>query len=312
MKKVVTIGGGTGLSSLLRGVKLLKVDISVIVAISDNGGSTGKIRNYYDIPAPGDLRRAVLALSQEHEIEKLMNYRFDNQLDHHTVGNLILTALVDIYGDMNIAVKKYGELLNVKHRIFPVTSESIHLKAQMEDGSFIMGETDITKSPLAINQVFYEDNPRINPEIIDVIENADYIILSSGSLFTSIIANLVFKEMREAIARSKAKIVYIANILTEAGETDDYKLSDHITQINKHLISAKVDYVLANNNYSAEDTLIDEYRQEKAKCVRIDNFVKKLDVQVIENNYVDFTKNGHIRHKIPHLLVDLLELMERE
>lgn len=312
MKKVVIIGGGTGLSYLLKSFKLLEIDLTVGVAISDNGGSTGKIRDYYQIPAPGDLRRAVVALSQEKNIEQLMNYRFDKQIDNHTIGNLILAALIDIHGNINEAVKHYRRILNVKDRIYPISVQSLHLQAIMEDNSIIVGERQIVKSDQEIKRVFYGEEARANVKIVQAILEADFVILSSGSLFSSILANLVFDEMIDALQKTTAKIVYVSNLMTEKGETTDYSLSKHLLKINEHVGFDLVDYVFANVDYEIELNLKNKYEQEGSKIVELDeeNMAKYLKAHIIKGNYIKISDDGHIRHDSTKILVEFLKLLE--
>ena len=234
-KKVVVLGGGTGQSSLLRGLKLFPLDITAVVTVADDGKSTGKLRKEFNIPGVGDIRRVLISLSETEEVvEKLVDYRFktDSDLDGHSIGNIILTALIDLYGDLTTAVKEISKMLNLKGKVYPLTNDNVVLMGKMNNGKTIEGEHNITESQLNIKKVFYKKEPQINKEVLREIEDSDLIILSMGSLYTSIIPNLISKQIIKAIDSSKAKIMYVCNIMTQPGETDDFKVSDHINVLN--------------------------------------------------------------------------------
>lgn len=305
MKKIVIFGGGTGLSYLLSSLKNVPLDITVAVTIADNGGSTGKIRADYDIPAPGDLRRAVLALSEFDNLEKLMNYRFDEKMDNHTIGNLILTALVDLYGDMHNAVQEYSKLLNVKQKIIPISNESLQLSAIMQDGQQIEGETAIAKYDAPICKISYCNAARINKKVLNAVENADAIILSSGSLYTSTIPNLIFPELQELIFKNKIKVIYTANIMTQPGETSGYSLSDHINAINMHFGKNKIDTVIANSNFNIPQDIKSTYEQEGSELVKLDP--EKINCKLILNDFLIISNDNHIRHNVDELSKNILK-----
>ncbi|MBL0701530.1 MAG: YvcK family protein, partial [Spiroplasma sp.] len=248
MKKIVIFGGGSGLSNLLTSLKNEPLELNVVVTISDNGGSTGRIRDFYNIPAPGDLRRVVVALSTDESLKELMNYRFDKQLQKHTVGNLILAALTDIKGDIELAVIDYCKMMGVQQLVLPISKESLELVAIMKSGVEIIGESEIAKHPDEIEKIFYKGDPSSNPNVIEMVKNADGIIFSSGSLYTSIISNLIFTDLAKAICQSTAKKIYVSNLMTERGETETYYLSDHINAIEHHFGGA-IDDVIVNNNF---------------------------------------------------------------
>lgn len=294
MSKVVIFGGGTGLSNILKGLKSEEIDLTVVVTVSDNGGSTGTIRKNYEIPAPGDLRRAVVALSDVDNIDELMNYRFDKKLQNHTVGNIMLTALVDLEGNISKAVKAYCKLLGVKQNILPVTNENVDLNAIMTNGKTIVGETEITSSPLRIREIFYKDAAVVNEDVIKAIEEADAIVFSSGSLYTSIISNILFDSLTEKIRASKAKKIYVANLMTQTGETDGFNVHDHVNEINKYLKGDVLEYCLLNTNYDIDSFILDKYIGEKSF------FVKKLHnqegIKYIEDDLIYVDSNSHARH----------------
>ncbi len=310
MKKVVVFGGGTGLSNLLEGLKKQdNLNISVVVTIADNGESTGQIRNFYDLPAPGDIRRAVIALSDNEVVKELMEYRFDENIDHHTIGNLVLTALTQINGGkMTDSVKKYCEMLNVDEKIVPISNESLELCAKMQDGSIIVGESEISHSDIAIDEIFYQGFPKISEEVVKLIDEADALILSSGSLYTSIMPNIVFSQMYKLLKRDNLEIIYVSNIVTQAGETDNYSVSDHINALNKHLVNKEVDVVFSNKHYDINQEIIDKYAQEKSQLVKID--YENIECQVFAGDYVKVTDMGHLRHDVDKIGSDIYQYLK--
>ena len=216
-KKVVIIGGGTGTSYLVKGLKDFPIDLSVVVSVSDDGKSTGKLREEFDIPAVGDLRKVIASLSDTEPLfNKLLEYRFEttSDLDGHPVGNLLLAALCNITGNISDGIKSLSKVLKLKGNVLPLTIDNVNLVGKMEDDSIIEGEHNITKSSKKIKDIYYEKNPTVNNEVISEIKNADMIILSMGSLYTSIICNLLPKEVTSAIDESRAKIVYVCNMFT--------------------------------------------------------------------------------------------------
>lgn len=242
-KKVVVFGGGNGLSTLLSGLKEFPVDITAIVSVSDDGKSTGKLREEFKIPAMGDIRRVLVSLSEvEPVVEKLVNYRFEttSTLDGHTVGNIMLTALANILGNMSDGIEALGKVFNLKETILPLTEDNVVLMAEMNNGEIIEGEHNITYSKESIKRIFYKEEPNIPQIVIDKIKDADMIVLSMGSLFTSVICNLISPEIINAIDESKAKILYVCNMMTQPGETDDYTVSDHVNTINSYLGQKKL------------------------------------------------------------------------
>ncbi len=254
--KIVTIGGGTGLSTLLRGLKKFDVDISAIVAVTDEGGSSGILRRELKVPPPGDVRNNFIALSENEELlEKIFNFRFrDGSLKGHAVGNIILAALTMITGSLSMAVESLSELLAIKGKIFPVSNELVRLVAEMDDGSKIVGETNITESGKRIKRVFLDRDVQAFPEAVTAIEKADVVILGPGSLYTSVIANLLVREIKEALKVSESDVVYIANLMTQPGETTGMRLSDHLREMEKYL-ERKVDFIVENSGKPPDEVL---------------------------------------------------------
>ena len=237
-KKVVVLGGGTGLSTLLRGLKKFPLDITAVVSVSDDGKSTGRLRKEFNIPAVGDIRRVLISLAEiEPLVEKVFDYRFEtnSELNGHTVGNLLLTAITNISGNMSDGIEAIGNVLNLKGKVLPLTEDNVILMGKMEDGSLIEGEHNITESNKKIMDVFYKEDPVICESVINSIKQADLIIFSMGSLYTSIMPNLISKDIINAIDESKAKLMYTCNMMTQPGETENYTILDHVNALNNHL-----------------------------------------------------------------------------
>lgn len=310
-KKVVVLGGGTGLSTLLRGLKNFPLDITAVVSVSDDGKSTGRLRKEFNIPAVGDIRRVLVSLAEiEPLVEKVLNYRFttNSELNGHTVGNLLLTAITNISGNMSDGIEAIGSVLNLKGKVLPLTEDNVVLMGKMEDGSIIEGEHNITEVGKKIIDVFYKETPIICESVIKAIKEADLIIFSMGSLYTSIMPNLISKDMLEAIDSSKAKLMYTCNMMTQPGETDNYTIVDHINVLNKHLGARKINVVIANNG-EIEENIIEKYSTlEQKDQVILDEKQKeelnKINVDVIENNYV-IVEDELIRHNAIKLSTDI-------
>ncbi len=309
MKNVVMLGGGTGLSNLLSSCKELKVNITAGVAVSDNGGSTGKIRDFYNIPAPGDLRKTINCCIDDKDLNKLMEYRFDDKLEEHTIGNLILTALVSIKGDMALAVEEYRRIFNIKEEIYPITNQSNHLIGLMEDGEIVYGESEITSHISPIKKVMYDGDVVPNKDIVLAIKKADYILISPGSLYTSTIPNLIIREVLEEIKKSSAKVIYISNIMTQQGETTSYSVSDHIKAIEDHSYDNIIDCVIANDYYNVKSSLIENYKKEGSELVVLDKENISFKTKVISEKMIKEGK--YIRHdidKVRDILKDIMEV----
>ena len=310
--KVVTIGGGTGLSVLLRGLKKYPLEITAIVTVADDGGSSGKIRSDMNIPSPGDIRNVIAALSDvEPYLEKMFQYRFDSgEVKGHPVGNLMIAAMTDIHGDFSTAVKVMSRILNVRGTVLPTTNDIATLNAVLSDGEIIRGESSITKAGGVIDHVYITPS-RVKPneDVLKAIEEADYIIMGPGSLYTSIIPNLVISKVSEKIRESNAKKIYVCNVMTQHGETDNYTVSDHIVAINKHVEENIFDLVIANSR-EFDDSILSKYHKEKQEPVKIDHEkIKALGIKLIKNNDVGIVDNNTIRHnadKVSELIYDYI------
>jgi uncharacterized cofD-like protein len=306
MKKVVVLGGGTGLSTLLRGLKLFPVDISAVVSVCDDGKSTGRLREEFNMFAVGDLRRVIASLSETEPLfEELLNYRFEttSDLNGHTVGNLLLTALANITGNMQEGIGTLGKVLKLKGKVLPFTLESPVLIGKMDDGSIVKGEHNITRCDKKIDCVYYEKNVKVNSDVIKAIKDADLIILSMGSLYTSIVPDLLSKELIKTIDKSSAKIMYVCNMMTQPGETDDFTVSDHVNVLNSYLGKRKIDIVVANTGKIPKRILKKYITEEQKDRVLLDKDNLK-DVKLIANDYVTLDGNV-IRHKVDNLSLDI-------
>ena len=310
--KVDTIGGGTGLSVLLRGLKKYPLEITAVVTVADDGGSSGKIRSDMNIPSPGDIRNVIAALSDvEPYLEKMFQYRFDSgEVKGHPVGNLMIAAMTDIHGDFSTAVKVMSRILNVRGTVLPTTNDIATLNAVLSDGEIIRGESSITKAGGVIDHVYITPS-RVKPneDVLKAIEEADYIIMGPGSLYTSIIPNLVISKVSEKIRESNAKKIYVCNVMTQHGETDNYTVSDHIVAINKHVEENIFDLVIANSR-EFDDSILSKYHKEKQEPVKIDQEkIKELGIKLIKNNDVGIVDNNTIRHnadKVSELIYDYI------
>lgn len=309
MKKVTVFGGGTGMSTLLRGLKEFPIDLRAVVSVCDDGRSTGKLRKEFNIPAMGDIRKVMTSLAKtEPLMEKLLEYRFktDSDLNEHTVGNLLLTAGSQVTGNLSEGITAISKVLNLKGKVIPFSEDNITLIAKMEDDSEVVGESEITESPLSIKKVYYKEDPKVCEEVLKSIEESDLIIFSMGSLYTSIIPNLLSREVIDKIDKSNAKLMYVCNMMSQPGETDDYKVSDHINTLNEYLGKRKIDVVIANDGKIDKD-IVKKYASEEQKDpILIDK--DNINIELITGNYVDLDE-GVIRHNVIKLALTIFSYM---
>ena len=297
---IVAVGGGTGLSMLLSGIKNITNNITAVVSVGDDGGSSGRLREELEILPPGDIRHCMTALADDEDlINDLFKYRFKNGegLEGHSFGNLFLTAMCDITGDMASAVKASANVLSIRGRVLPSTLDDMKLVAEMTDGRIIHGESQIPEAGGHINRLFTEPlNCKALPEVLEAIRNAELIILGPGSLYTSVIPNLLIKEISHEIAKSKAKKIYVCNIMSQPGETDGYSVSDHIKALLSHSGEEHlIDAVLVNDNLP--DKLADKYEQAGSYPVKVDTAeIRKLGVKICAKNLIQSNRDGFIRH----------------
>ncbi len=315
--KILAIGGGTGLPRALEGLKTYSETPTAIVTVTDSGRSSGVIREQYGILPPGDVRNCLIALSESEEQEKdlyqLFQYRFNKgSLNGMSLGNLLMTALTDITGSFEQAIKKASKILAIKGKVLPSTLTSTHICAELEDGSTVEEEFNVraTQKP-PIKRVFLKsNNVECLPEAISEINKADIVVIGPGSLYTSIISNLLVGGMKEALKNTKAVKIYICNIVTQPGQTDNYTASDCVKAIIKYLGEGVLDYVLVNNNFPNDD-ILEKYRSEGAEIIVIDKDLAKTNVKAevtdlienIEQKRVLWEKQDLIRHD-PEKLAD--------
>lgn len=311
--KIVIIGGGTGLSVLLRGLKQYPVDITAIVTVADDGGSSGRLRDELKIPPPGDIRNVLAALSDvEPLVEELFQHRFNkgNSLTGHSLGNLILAAMTNITGDFTHAIREMSKVLNVRGRVLPAANRSVSLHAEMDDGSVVTGESKIPYSGKRIKRVFLTPQ-KIEPlpETLEAIREAELIILGPGSLYTSILPNLLVPKIGKEVCKSKAKKVYICNVMTQAGETLNYTAADHIKALYDHMDCAFINTVLVNKEM-IPDSIKERYEEELAEPVTCDpEELEALGLEVVHEQIVSYDNNviRHDTNKVARLLYSILQ-----
>ena len=315
---IVLIGGGTGLSTILRGIKNFASydhsNISAIVTVADDGGSSGKLRKEMDIIAPGDLRNCIVALSKEENLlARLFNYRFEThgELSGHSFGNLFLAALAKLNnGDFDKAVKTACDILAVKGKIIPASLSNVNIGAKFDDETIIKGESKITereKKSRIIEMFLEPENAKANDEAISAINNADAIILGPGSLYTSIIPNLLFPGIREAVVKSKALKIYVCNIMTQPGETDSFTVSDHVKVLNSYIPGA-INYAIVNKAQMSYN-LLERYKEEDSFPVQIDiDNLKRMNITpVLEDILLEGDYFRHNADKLARIIIKLVE-----
>jgi len=318
--RVVALGGGTGLSTMLRGLKehlpersrrppkLAISDLTAIVTVTDDGGSSGRLRREYRVLPPGDIRNCLVALSKDEDLlGRLFQYRFPKgcELGGHSFGNLFLTALTNSTGDFPKAVQVSAEVLAIRGRIFPSTAQNVTLEAVLEDGTVVAGETNISHSRKRIAQLrLVPRRVRPLPEVLTALRDADLILIGPGSLYTSILPNLLVEEVAEVIAHSKATRVYIANLMTQPGETQHYSVADHVRAIYEHTHRRLFDMAIVNRS-AVSRQLLRRYRAEGAEPV--DPSLKGLELLGIRCVTGDFLQQDHVvRHDAKRLSEVLL------
>ena len=298
--KIVAIGGGTGLSTMLKGIKKLTNNITAVVTVGDDGGSSGRLRHEMGILPPGDIRNCIAALADDEDlVTKLFQYRFKmgEGLEGHSFGNLFLTALCSITGNMVRAVQESSKVLNIRGRVLPSTLDDMKLAAEMEDGTIVEGESNIPETGKKIKRLFTQPaNCKPLPDVIKAIKDADLIILGPGSLYTSVIPNLLIKDISAAISKSKAKKIYVCNIMTQPGETTDYTASQHVQAILDHAGYPNMfEAVLVNN--SLPDDLSPDYEKANSHPVKVDiDVIKKKNINVVTTRLYEENDQKYVRH----------------
>ena len=300
MKKILIFGGGSGLSQILKGLKLFPLDITAVVSVSDNGRSTGMLRKEMNIPAVGDITKVMLSMANiDSDMQELLNYRFtkSRSLGNHSIKNLLLTALLDIKGNFASSLPILEKMLDITNgKILPLTEDSVNLVGITSKGKKVIGEEQITKCKDKIIKIEYNKDITVNPEVYKAVKSADLIIFSSGSLYTSIIPHLINKDLVKAINNSHAKKLYICNLFTLPGETDGFKVSDHIKIIEQYLGKNKIDIVIANSK-PMSSTLSKKYSTDEQKDpVILDlEYLEKNNIYVI-SDLLYVVEDGYYRH----------------
>lgn len=312
LKKVVVIGGGTGMPVLLRGLKKQAIDLSAIVTVADDGGSSGRLRSEMEMPAPGDIRNVIAALSDvEPMLMNLFQHRFTkgNGLSGHSMGNLLLAAMTSITGDFYNGIKEISRVLNVKGNIYPIANQNMFLHAEYEDGEVVVGESNIPKANKRIKRVFLKPNPVLPlPEAISAIHDADLVVIAPGSLYTSILPNLIVPQIGEALRNTKAKVVYVCNVMTQAGETNHYTASDHVEAIMDHIGTGCIQAVIVHNKAIAHDVKM-VYAEENAEPVKQDlDKLRQMGLEIIEEDIVKELNHSlrHDKDKVAKVLCSLM------
>lgn len=310
--KVVVIGGGTGLPVLLRGLKHYPIDITAIVTVADDGGSSGRLRTDLQIPPPGDIRNVLAALSEvEPLIESLFQHRFrnGNELSGHALGNLLLAAMTNITGDFVSGIREMSKVLNVKGKVLPAANRGIILHAELVDGTIVTGESKIPTANKKIKRVFLSPH-NVEPlgETLEEIRRADLIVVGPGSLYTSILPNLLVKKIGELLCHTKAKKIYVCNVMTQAGETMGYTASEHVKALYDHLKCPFLDSIIVNDTPIPKD-ILQRYELEHAEPVQFDLAqLQTYGLNIINKDLVQI-QNGVIRHdteKIAKVIYSLL------
>lgn len=318
--RVVVVGGGTGTYTVLTGLKAHQLRLTAVVSMADSGGSTGRLRDEFGVLPPGDVRRALLALSSSEEqalLRKLFEYRFENgsagsPLKGHSFGNLFLTALTAVVGSDVGAIQEAGKLLNIQGKVLPVTLDNSHLVARLEDGTLVRGETNIdirrVRPDLRILDVFLDPPAKVYKEVAGEIKRADLVVIGPGDLYTSIIPNLLVSGIANALGNTKAKVVYVCNIMNKHGETDNFTVSSYVSEINKYLGGQLIDVAIVNKSSYPKRLLAKYAKLDEAYPVEMDN--KKVKAQVGKVISGDFTTAGTLlRHdpdKLARAIVSLL------
>ncbi len=297
MKKVVIFGGGTGLSCILSGLKLFPIDVTTVIAVSDNGSSTGKLKEELNIPAVGDVGKVLLSMANvDEDFIDLLSYRFEKgSLNNHPVRNIVLAALIDLKGNLTEATKYMCKLLDIKGTVLPLTGEKIDLVGESTEREYF-GEEAVSRNIRNISRLSYDHDIKIEQEIREKIEESDLIIFSAGSLYTSIVPHLLAPEVRSALEETKAPLLYISNLVTQPGETDIQTVSRHVEILNEYLGSRKIDLVVANNGTVDENVRERYLSAENKRIVQVDHItLEKMGVQIIEDD-IFCIEDEKIRH----------------
>jgi uncharacterized cofD-like protein len=309
--RVVVVGGGTGLSNLLGGLKQYTSNLTAVVTVADDGGSSGMLRKDFGVLPPGDIRNCLVALStQEEVLKKLFQYRFKSQssLKGHNFGNLFITAMTEITGDFGRAVEESSRVLATRGTVLPVSFDTVTLQARLKNGKVVTGESAIGHSPTPIAQLLLKERKvRPNPEALKAILEADAIVLGPGSLFTSVLPNLLIPQVAENIALSRATKIYVCNVMTQPGETDHFTVSDHVRTLFQHTAPDFVHYVVVNHE-PIPHRLLDKYARSGQEPVMVDQEeVEALGPRLVKANLLH--QEDFVRHHPEKLGKTLMKLL---
>ncbi len=300
--RVVALGGGTGLSTLLRGLKSYTRNITAIVTVTDEGGSSGRLRMEWGVLPPGDVRNCIIALAEnDSALNRILNFRFDKgELAGHSLGNLVLLAVTELAGDFRLAVEEMNKLLAIRGRVLPVTTEAVTLVGEDSKGKRYRGELEVALHGRELKEVFLEpSDAKPLKEVVEAIEEAEAIILGPGSLFTSILPNLLVPGVAGAIRSAEVPRIYVANIMTQPGETDGFTVYDHVQWI-RQVLGQYPDFVLVNET-PAPDEILRRYREAGSEPVLItgreETRLLRAGVQVVQGDFLEITAGGLVRHQ---------------
>ncbi|SFA89134.1 conserved hypothetical protein, cofD-related [Lentibacillus halodurans] len=309
---VVVIGGGTGMPVLLRGLKDLPIHLTALVTVADDGGSTGRLRNEMDIPAPGDIRNVIAALSDaEPMLLELFQHRFTvgNGLSGHSMGNLLLAAMTSVTGNFLTGIQEISRVLNVKGEIYPISNDSMSLHAKMADGTVVSGESNIPLANKKIERVYLSPQPvQPLPDAVNAIEKADLVVVAPGSLYTSILPNMIIPQIDVALSKTNANVVYVCNVMTQAGETTRYTAADHVQAIRSHIGEDCIDSIVVHNEPISKHVR-EVYAEENAAPVIYDTErLIDMGLRIIESDIIDPSRTTlrHDTQKIAKLLYSII------
>ncbi|MDR1135374.1 MAG: YvcK family protein [Clostridiales Family XIII bacterium] len=303
--RIAVIGGGTGLSVLLRGIKKYKNDISAIVTVADDGGNSGTLREDLGMLPPGDVRSCILALAdEENAMQEILRYRFkEGRLAGQNIGNMMIAALNDVYGSFEEAVSRLSDILKIQGRVIPVTESELRLCAELANGNIVVGESQLAKAAIGegypIKRVFMiPDDSVISGQAREAVERADLILIGPGSLYTSIIPNFLSRGLTEALAASAGRKAYICNVMTQPGETDGFGVREHVRALENYIGSGILEYVIANNRILNDDTLSPYVKDGAIQVIpRTEDrkYLSSKGITLLDGDFIE-TKKGYIRH----------------
>ena len=320
MKKVVVIGGGTGNFTVLSGLKKYNIDLSAIVSMADDGGSTGILRDELGVLPPGDVRQCLVALSDSSRLMRsLMNYRFENgSLQGHNFGNLLLSALEKVTGSFEKAVEEVGKILSIKGKVIPVTTHQVRLQMILNNGKVLQGEKEVhlsTEIHKGYKSIYLEPFPQANPHAVSEILNADLVVFGPGGLYTSLIPNLLVEGVGKALRETKAKKVFIVNLMNKKGQTPRFTVKDHLNELKRYIGKDVFDHIIVNNSEPPKE-LIEDYSEEGEMVkndLRSDSRVVEaslLSNELKEGQKGDTLKRNLIRHDSQKLATELMKIVD--